>query len=287
MSRVRTGWRLAKDSWAVLRADRSLAIFPALSTAFATGALALTLTPGLVWSAAADQDWIVAPFLAVGAYVTTFFVVYFNVALAGATRLSMEGRDTTVADGLAVARQRRGLIAKWALLQFAVGALVNAVQQLAGDSVAGRLAAGLFGLAGAAWSVATFFVIPLLALEGLGPGAAMKRSAGLIRKRWGEGLVGSAAIGLAVFLVAALPVAGLLNLALQMIDIDRTVGAGFLVLAIVAAIAACAMGSALGVIFRVELYRYSTEGQATGGFARKDMVAAFGPPTRARPGGRA
>ena len=154
----------------MLRADRSLAIFPALSTAFATGALALTLTPGLVWSAAADQDWIVAPFLAVGAYVTTFF---------------------------------------------------------------------------------------------------------------------GAAIGLAVFLVAALPVAGLLNLALQMIDIDRTVGAGFLVLAIVAAIAACAMGSALGVIFRVELYRYSTEGQATGGFARKDMVAAFGPPTRARPGGRA
>jgi len=37
MSRIRTGWRLTKDSWAVLKADRSLAIFPVLSTAFATG----------------------------------------------------------------------------------------------------------------------------------------------------------------------------------------------------------------------------------------------------------
>ncbi|MFN2615800.1 MAG: hypothetical protein ABR581_01615 [Thermoleophilaceae bacterium] len=31
MSRIAAGWRLAKDGWAVLKADRSLAIFPALS----------------------------------------------------------------------------------------------------------------------------------------------------------------------------------------------------------------------------------------------------------------
>lgn len=281
MSRIRTGWRLAKDSWTLLRADRSLAIFPALSTAFAASALALTLTPGLIWSAAANQDWIVLPFMAVGGFVTTFFVVYFNVALAGATRLSMDGRDTTVADGLAVARERRGLIVKWALVQFAVGLLVQVTQYVAGDSIAGRLVAMVSGLVGAAWSVSTFFVIPLLALEGLGPAGAMKRSVSLVRERWGEGLVGSAAIGLAVFLVAALPLAGLLNLALAAIDIDPTVGAGFLVLAIVAFIATCAMGSALGVIFRVELYRYSTQGQVTGGFAQEDMIAAFRPSRRA------
>jgi len=103
MSRITTGWRLAKESWALLRADRSLAIFPALSTAFSALALALLLTPGLVGAAAADKDWVVLPFLVVGGYAATFFVVYFNVALAGAARLSMDGRDTTVADGLAVA----------------------------------------------------------------------------------------------------------------------------------------------------------------------------------------
>jgi len=105
MSRITTGWRLAKESWALLRADRSLAIFPALSTAFSALALALLLTPGLVGAAAADKDWVVLPFLVVGGYAATFFVVYFNVALAGAARLSMDGRDTAVADGLAVARE--------------------------------------------------------------------------------------------------------------------------------------------------------------------------------------
>lgn len=48
-------------------------------------------------------------------------------------------------------------------------------------------------------------------------------------------------------------------------------------IAIIALIATCAMGSALSVMFRVELYRYSTEGRLTGGFAQEDIVAAFRP----------
>jgi len=279
MGRIRRGWRLAKDSWAVLRADRSLAIFPLLSTTFAAVALALTLTPGLVWSEAVDQDWIVLPFIVVGAYVTTFFVVYFNVALAGATRLSMDGRDTTVADGLAVARERRGLIAQWAFVQFAVGAVIKVLQYVAGDSMAGALVAIVSSLAGAAWSVTTFFVVPVIALEGLGPGDAMRRSVGLIRERWGEGLVGSAAIGLAVFLVSVLPLAFLFGAFSAAAEVSPALGAVFGVVAVVALIATLAMGSALGVMFRVALYRYGTEGQLTAGFAQEDMAAAF----RARP----
>src|SRR4051812_35562733 len=243
MSRIATGWRLAKDSLAVLKADASLALFPLLSTACIAVALALTLTPGLIWSAAANRDWIVLPFMLVGGYAATFFVVYFNVALAGATRLSMDGRNTKLADGLAVARERRDLVARWAVLQFIVGVLVRAVEYAVGDSIAGRLVAIFSGLVAVAWSVSTFFVVPLLALEGLGPSAALKRSAGLVRERWGEGLVGSSAIGLAVFLVAALPLAFLFNLAFVVIDSDATVGAGFGVVAILAFIATCTMAS--------------------------------------------
>jgi hypothetical protein len=162
-----------------------------------------------------------------------------------------------------------------------VGAVVKVVQYVAGDSVAGSIAAIVAGLVGVAWSVATFFVIPVLALEGLGPRDASRRSAGLVRERWGEGLVGSAAIGLAVLLVMALPLVVLFNLAFAVIDVNPSVGAEFGVLTIIALIGVCAMGSALGVIFRVELYRYSTEGQVTGRFAQKDIVAAFRPAGRA------
>lgn len=277
LKRVNAGWRLAKDSFKVLKADRSLAVFPALSTLFAVVTIALTLTPGLMWSDATDKDWIVLPFMAVGAYVTTFFVVYFNVALAGAARLSMDGHDSTVADGLAVARERRGLIVKWATLQFLVGVVVNTIGYIVGDSIAGRLVALVTSLVSVAWTVSTFFVIPLLALEGLSPGDAFKRSASLVRQRWGEGLVGTAAIGLAVFVAAGIPALVLLNAAVQIQDEYLVLGTVLFALSIVALIGACALGSALGVIFRVELYRYSLGSQATGDFAEQDVAAAFGP----------
>ncbi len=281
VKRITTGWRLARDSWAVLRADRSLAIYPLLSTVFAALAIALLVAPGLIGAAAADEDWIVLPFLLVAGYAATFFVVYFNVALAGAARLSMDGRDTTVADGLAVARERRGLIAKWALIQFAVGLAIKALERVGGDSAGALVSSVVSGLMSVAWSVSTFFVIPLLALEGLSPGDAMKRSVSLIRERWGEGLVGTASIGLAVFLVALLPLAVFLQVSLELIDAVPVLGAIAGVLWLLALTATLAVGSALGVIFRVQLYRYSTQGQPAGGFTEADVAGAFAPGRRA------
>jgi hypothetical protein len=189
----------------------------------------------------------------------------------------MSGYDTSVKDGLRTAHDHRDLILKWAAVQFLVGAATKVVQYLAGDSLAGAIVSALAGVVGAAWSVATFFVIPVLTLERLGPVAAMKRSVSLVRERWGEGLVGSAAIGLAVFAVAAIPLALLLNASVQLIDINKAVGATVLALTVIAFIATMAMGSALGVIFRVELYRYATEGELGKGFAQRDMIAAFKP----------
>jgi hypothetical protein len=73
------------------------------------------------------------------------------------------------------------------------------------------------------------------------------------------------------------PLFVLLNGVLAVIDVDPAIGAVLGVFWILALMATLALGSALGVIFRVALYRYSTEGKATGGFAQQDMVAAFRP----------
>ena len=63
-------------------------------------------------------------------------------------------------------------------------------------------------------------------------------------------------------------------------DSTPALGTALFFLAVLALIAVGALGSALGVIFRVALYRHSTEGQPAGDFAEQDMVAAF------RAGGR-
>jgi hypothetical protein len=273
MPRVSTGWRLAKSSWALFRSDRTLALFPLLSTIAIAAALAIVLTPGLLLEAALDRDWLVLPFMLVGGYAATFLAVHFNVALVGAARVALDGRDAMVRDGLAVARGRRGLIARWALLQFTFGVLTRVAQRSSGGG-----ASVFFGLAGVAWSVATFFAVPVIALEGLGPKAALKRSASLVRERWGEGLVGYTAINTAVLLVGALPVMMLASAIDPAFDVGKVLGAVVLFATIVAFIAACTFGSALGMLFRVELYRYATQGDLSGGFTQAEVAGAFGPP---------
>jgi hypothetical protein len=164
---------------------------------------------------------------------------------------------------------------------FAFGALITAVRAALGQSAGGRLAGALIsGIAGTAWSVATFFVIPVLALEDLGPKDALRRSVALVRERWGEGLVGSAAISTAVFLVGVVPFLGLCVGANALYSVSYAAATAVALVALAVLIATLALGSALGIIFRVELYRYTTEGSPTRSFDEGDMLAAFHPPGR-------
>ena len=66
------------------------------------------------------------------------------------------------------------------------------MQHLPGVELAARLVGFLGGLA---WGLATFFVVPVLAVEGLGPIAAVSRSASVFRHRWGETLSGDLTVG--------------------------------------------------------------------------------------------
>lgn len=278
MNRIKRGWRLAKDSWAVLRADRSLTLFPVLSFVTAAAAFVLVSAPGVAVAAVEEQEWIAVPFLLVASYVATFATVYFNVALAGAAVKSMEGHDTNLGDGLAVARERRGLIAKWALVQWAVGLLIRVLQNLGDRGGVGQLVSAVVSsLVGAAWAIASFFVIPVLALEGLGPKDALARSIAVIRERWGEGIVGHATIGGAVFLVGVLPALALGALGYVSLDAVPALGVALLAVAVLALIAVGVIGSALNVIFRLTLFRFATEGRGSGAFADEDLAAAFRP----------
>src|SRR2546428_10148032 len=62
----------------------------------------------------------------------------------------------------------------------------------------GRLVSFLLG---AAWTVGTYFVVPVLVVEKLGPVDAFKRSVAIQKKAWGEAAVGSLGVGLITVLV--------------------------------------------------------------------------------------
>lgn len=208
-------------------------------------------------------------------YGATFFAVFFSVALAANTAKAMNGDLVSVGSGISAAREKLGLIAAWALVQLTVGLLLNALQSFVNDKGGGALVAGLIrGLAGMAWAVATFFVIPVIALEGLTPKAAIKKSTQVIRDRWGEGVIGSSAIGiigLPFILLAFLAFAG-------MIAVHKTsLGAAiaFAIVAVMLFFMAILLTSSLSAVFRVVLYRYAQDGSVPAGWDESALAAAF------------
>ncbi|EUA89587.1 putative membrane protein [Mycobacterium ulcerans str. Harvey] len=97
------------------------------------------------------------------AYVSTFIAIFFNVALAACAARSMRGEDTKVSDGVRAAMHRIGPILGWTLVATTVGLILRALEERM--PLLGKIAVWLTG---AAWAIATFFVIPVVALEGSG-----------------------------------------------------------------------------------------------------------------------
>jgi hypothetical protein len=276
MQRLRRGWRLAMVSLGVLRRDRTLGVFPVLGGLTALFAVAaFGLPAALLFSD--DQNVLGVIVAAVGIYLSTFLTIFFGVALAGAAAVALDGRDATIGDGIAVARRHVGTIAAWAGVVTTVNIILRAIEERFG--FVGAIVAGLLG---AAWGIITFLVIPVIAIEGLGPIAALKRSASLFRQRWGEQIVGTASIGILVFLFGFLPAAilvGIGYLAGGTIGLVATIPVAAVILVVVAVIGQAAQG-----IFGVALYRYAVGEGAVAPFSVEDLAGSFQPKRTATQG---
>jgi hypothetical protein len=275
--RIRNGWELTKASWRTLSANRELLVFPLVS-AFA----ALLVTLSFVVPIVATQAWQMfdqgdGGKVAAGVVIWLFYFVtsavgiYFNTALVGAALMSLEGKDPTLGDGLRVANARIGAIAGYAAISATVGLVLSAARNRGG-----KVQQWVSSLAGVAWSLATFLVVPVLAASGVGPIAAIKKSASLLRKTWGEQLVGVGGIkviaGLGVFGLLLLGVPATVVTAAEVgPEVAIAVGALF-VLALVALVL---VTSALQAVYTAAVYRYATTGEGGLGFGREQLAGAF------------
>lgn len=276
--RISRGWALAKRSFAVLRADRSLVVFPVVSGIATLGAAIVIFGPATAIYASSGRSnvvLIVAGIIA--AYVLTFIAVFFNTALAAAAAQSLAGRDTSFTDGFSAARGRLSTILQWSLVQATVGLLLNAIENYLGDSLPGRIISGMINFA---WGAATFFVVPVIALEGLRPKDAFHRSVSVLKDRWGEGVVGSVSVSGVVLLIALIPLIVFGGSGLALMGSAPAAGAALLAIAIVLFLVAMIVAGTLNAIFRVALYQFATQGQVAGGFESGELQAAFAPKRR-------
>src|SRR5262249_29676200 len=128
-------------------------------------------------------------------YVCNYFVViFFNCAMVACATIRMGGGNPTVGDGFRAASARLPGIAGWAVVSATVGLVLRMIEER--SEKIGRLVSGLVGMG---WTLVSFLVVPILVVENRSPLAALKESTQLLRKTWGEQLVGNFSFGLMFF----------------------------------------------------------------------------------------
>lgn len=269
--RITRSWRLTRSAWRVVRSDRALLTLAALSGVLGVGGIAVIFGLAGIFGASGFSRGHVAMSALIVAYPLMFVSVFLNTAIAAAAAAALNGRRLSVTEALAVPARRVGTVALWALIAAAVGTLL--------EQIASRLPFGgsiVVRLVGVGWSLASLFAIPVLALEECSAPQCLKRSAHLVKERWGEGISGNVMISAWTVLVT-IPFAVVLAVALVAsynvpAARDAVIFAGVLVL-----VAIIAITTVVRQTFAVALYRYATTGSAEGPFEQRDLQAPFNP----------
>jgi hypothetical protein len=199
--RLSNGWTLAINSLKVLKENKQLIIFPVLSgisLVLIMGSFVLVFLGVNGWSDENIEDpGTIGNYLYLFLFylVNYFIVVFFNMGLIHCTRLYFRGEEVSINAGLRFSLSRIGTIFSWAVFAATVGTILRIIQEESG--LIGKIITGIIGIV---WNIATFFVVPVIAYEGLGPIAAFKRSSQLMKQKWGESLGATFSFGLIQFL---------------------------------------------------------------------------------------
>lgn len=275
-STIQRSYTIFRQSLGVLRQDKEILIFPLLSGIFTIVAMAGLIFGGTITGffqriiesgdRSLEGNVLAYAALFVWYFVSWFIVLFFNVGVVACARIRLEGGDPTTADGFRAAMANLKAIFVWALISATVGVILRVIAER--SKLIGQIIAKILG---AAWAVATYFVVPVMIFEKSGPRESMKSSTQLISRTWGESLVAAAGVGITIMLLGigglAFPIIGFL-----ISPTAALIGLGVMVLYwLLLAI----ISSALTGIYRTGLYLYAKEGKPLNGFGEDLARTAF------------
>lgn len=219
MNRFERSWSLFKTSLMVIIRNKELLIFPIFISAATAVILLFFFAPALLWptgySFFTAEHWkalgqtyfvnagtshgqhfffspIAAAYLAFLYLISMFTATFFNVAFYNEILAALSGQPVSLSRGLKFACSRWKSILMWALLAGLVGLIIKAIERR--FQLVGQITARVIG---AAWSIAAVFVIPVIVREehSINPFSMLKKSAGILKNAWGEGLIGYVGMG--------------------------------------------------------------------------------------------
>lgn len=271
-TRLSNGWELAKISFNTINNNRSLLLFPVFSVislilvlaTFAGGSFFLFGEQiAAFMQTQTEEVGKILTYTAIFVYylVNYFIIVYFNSALIYCAVKILNGEETRLAEGIGFANSRLGKIFGWAVLSATVGTLLQVLHNT------GKIGEFVSSLIGMAWSILTFFAVPVLIFEDKGVIDTVKESGRLIKQKWGESLAANVSFGIFHFLgiLAAIGI----GILLSTIDPILGIAVGVLIVLVVSTVISTAQ-----TIFVAAVYNHVT-GAPTGSFDGRTLDSVF------------
>ena len=321
MGKFQSTWKLVRQSFAVLMQEKKLLFFPMVTSFFTVFIFLFFIAPipfqptghsyleQAHWEAVTESifqgkfpggdspkaapgaapewtgenlelnSWILG-YLTLLYLVSMFLLTFFNTAFFNEILNALNGRPVSIAGGLRFALTRLRPIAMWSLLAGVVGIVIQKLEQYFGF-----FGQWIVGLIGVVWSVASVFAIPVLIRdkESANPFEVLKKSALLIKRRWGEGLIGYVGIRTAGVLLA---ISLLVVFSVLLVVLGLAVGSylpsvlmPFLVVLIstwlFCSILVAYFENIVNKVFQCALYIYAAEGVIPGPFDQELLDAAW------------
>jgi hypothetical protein len=198
-------------------------------------------------------------------------MMFFNTALIAVALRRLDGEPARIGDGIQLALGNLASILAYAVIAATIGAILRAIEERVG--LIGRIVVGLIG---AGWTLASSMALPVLAAENVGPIEAISRSIELMRRNWGENIVGNGGIsfGIAVIAIPCV-VAGFI--VMQAAIASKQFG---LIVLAAAALGVIVFGlglvsTTLHSIYTAALYRFATGSEHNAGIDRELLAEAF------------
>jgi hypothetical protein len=298
MKTLKTSCNLVKRSLSVVVQNKPLLIFPVVAVGFICIIGLFFLGPFILkdtghaltelahWKALLDQLETMAEqkdvakgtisfaWFAECYFASMFIGTFFNVAFYNEIIQALNGNRVSLARGIRVARTKARQIFSWSLFAGSVGLIIRTIEDRL--HFLGRWILGFIGIA---FSVAAIFVVPIIIREekNANPIKLLKTSAFMLKKCWGEAVIGFIGIG-----VGLVPV--FFGLCILFVTVPFVVGiivgnfwailATMVFFGISLLVFAC-LWSTADQIFRCALYIYASEGVVPGPFDEQMMKTAW------------
>lgn len=266
--------QLTTKSWAIVKENRYLLAFPVLGFLVSLIPLAVFWVPA-AWLFATNNNIPAIVLIIVGIFANQIVIAVAIGGLVAATDSELAGGQSSVGHGIGVSITRIFPLVAWAFIQTVVNVIVGLMrgngQSGVGDAMRNIAAAGVLAL----WRLITFFVVPFIVLEKVGPITAIKESSKLLKARWGLQIFGGVRIGGLIGLTMILPaiiaiIGGILLTASEI----WAAGVPLFVVGVILLVIGSLLLATLRGIFSVVLFRYAKDDAVQGGFTAEELTGA-------------